>query len=411
MTMAPNGKVSDKMVRRLAGELMAPLFRNWGDALKFCRQERGLKYREVASFVGVSEGQIQLWEYGDSVPPSNKMVRLHKMMNKLAHFRHLLHEGAINKADRQQKEDEKRAAEKRPEPQPEQKPMLELPPVKRSLSDALSILRRTRGLSAREISHATGLSPSSINIIERGVDAMQPDTYRALVDAYPELASATPPVLKIGRGAPITAQEALDPTPVAPAPLPLTTSTLQSEATMAQEPGVATFAVAVRVARAKRGLDMGEFGKLAGLSRSFISGIEGGRDKVQARAFQALLIAFPELADAPLPSVVGSHGFKHDARSFLPPRPKADATAASPVSVVAAVAPAATSAGNDARSPSGTTGLAQALTEAYGWLADARKRADETMEIALKADAEKKAAEAAVDKATAALQAAMGLSK
>ena len=131
------------------------------------------------------------------------------------------------------------------------------------------------------------------------------------------------------------------------------------------------------------------------ISASVISQLEGGRDSMHAGTFQALIAAFPELADGPLPSVVGSHNTVRDIRKFLPQRAQPQPAAPPP--------PPAQLTGSSL--------LAQVLTDAYGRLAVAKQRADETMQIAMKADEEKQAAQVAVEQAEAALKSAMGLSK
>lgn len=387
-----------RVERKLIGTLAGTLFKHWGDALRFCRQARRLKTRQVADFVGVGEHVIQLWELGDSVPPSNKLCRLHAMIWELKHHRHLLLDGAIKKADTQQKVEAE--ALKNPRPLAPKAPPPELPPVKRSLSDAVRILRRSKGMSAREMSQATGISVGAVLLIEKGVDGIEPKTYKRLIEAYPELKTATPPPIRIGKGQPIPPEDVLNPpppVPVAPPPPPEAESAVVATA----EPGVATFSTALRVARAKRGLNIGEMAKLCGLSGSCISKIEQGTDKVAPTTFRALLAAFPELIDAPLPSVMGGHGKKYDATLFLPRPQTPPATPPPPAPPSPAPAPALTGAG----------AIAQELAMALGRLAEAKKRADETMEIAMKADAEYKAAQATVDQTNKALRESMGLTE
>ncbi len=296
--------------------LHAPLINSWGIALKLCREERNLSRRDIAENIGVQEATVALWELNAPdapVPSTQRLKRLYGRMWKLKSFDFLVPKAAQKVADMQEVAEARKERQKPPPEQPEpEKPPPAAPeaPKYKDFGDALWKIRLKARLSAQEVANAADLVAASIYRIEKGAEALSPDTYRGLLLALPELKEAPPPMVRAGRGE------------------------IYSGAVILEE----FFKPPVR---------------WVGDAREFSDGAPA-----------------PQIAPEPPPS---------------PPAPSGPL-------------------------PEGVQ-LAMVLTESYGRLAEAQRRAAEAWDAAAKADEELTVAQAAVNEAQSKLRASMGLGK
>lgn len=175
------------------GMLRAPIRVTFGTALRLCREKRGFTLRDVAENINVPIADVALWEDDKGFPAHIKCVRLIGMMPQLRHYKLLIPKLL------QDKPDEEERAEARPQPiTPAPTPTG--PP--KDFKEALIQLRRSsKTLTWMKIGDKAGLSGGAIaSFVSGRADAMSPNTYNALIAAFPQLKDAPPPPFAYGRG-------------------------------------------------------------------------------------------------------------------------------------------------------------------------------------------------------------------
>lgn len=175
------------------GTLRAPIRFTFGTALRMCREKRGFTLRDVAENINVPIADVALWEDDKGFPGHIKCVRLIGMMPQLRHYKLLIPKILQDKPDEEQR------AQARPQPiTPAPTPTG--PPT--DFKEALVQLRRSsKTLTWMKIGDKAGLSGSAVaSFVSGRADAMSPNTYNALIAAFPQLKDAPPPPLAYGRG-------------------------------------------------------------------------------------------------------------------------------------------------------------------------------------------------------------------
>lgn len=284
-----------------------------------------------------------------------------------------------------------------------EKAMLMVPLLSKSWGLALQFCREKHGFTRRQIAQNINVSEADIALWEKdqgvptGIKLVRLHGMLPQLKNFKHLISQS--AQKVAEMQEVAEQRKakLRPPGPAPAPEPPPPAPPPTPAPP-PEPQHKTFREALWSIRLKARLSATEIARSAGVHQTTIYNIEKGADSISPATYRALLKALPELREAPTPLIRAGRGESFDGSiildefSAIPSQPEAEKRISEPQ-------PAA----------SGTAALALNLTNSYSTLAAAQKRAAETMETAMRADEELKAAQAAVADAEGKLRAAMGL--
>lgn len=172
-------------------------FTEWGEALKFCRKQRGFKLHHIADKFGTNASKVDDMERGYSHPSKMQLQNLYTFLPQMRRYENLVKQTGADPA---------RTPPKAPELKSVPVPNKVEPAVVAKAANPLAAfggaIRRVREaakMNQGDIAKLCGMGQSVLSRMERGELPLTLSDYATIVDLFPSLKDEPRPYLRPAR--------------------------------------------------------------------------------------------------------------------------------------------------------------------------------------------------------------------